>query len=180
LYGRLPEFPARRFTLEVLFPKRKDDAGEDGEDWFFHRQDIVFHARHIELVLSLIRPEKFPPGCQVGDLRDALDYNCLARIFCADHAFRVLRKVSRFARLAPCTENKPGFLPEAPDDHRVRCAVRLHGGDPVIMRFLQALLGPGPRQQSLAALGKAVTRSVEAGRFWRCRFSIRLFGAHNF
>src|SRR5580700_10547930 len=92
----------------------------------------------------------------------------------AKHAVSILCQVAGFARVAAGAEEQAAVLPKSPDDHRVRRAIRLGRGDPVVMRLLQSLLGPSPREQAFAAFGKTVTWSKwSAGlglREWSCSF----------
>jgi hypothetical protein len=58
----------------------------------------------------------------------------------------------------------------------MRRTVRLDRGDPVVVRFLQTLLGPTPGQQTLTALGQAVAwhmRTAWLGYVLRLRFVLR-------
>ena len=74
----------------------------------------------------------------------------------ADDAVWIDGEIARLARLAAGAEEQASVLPETPDDHGVRRAVGLDGGDPVVVRFFQALLGPGPGEQAFGAFGKTV------------------------
>ncbi len=82
------------------------------------------------------------------------------------HAVGIARQIASFARLAAGAEEQASVLPEAPDDHRVRRCLRrtvgLDRGDPVVVRLLQALLGPRPGQQALGTFGETVAGGVRA------------------
>ena len=127
------KLPTRGLTLEIFFPQPEHDSGPNGEDWFLHGEDVSFHRRHIELVLSLIGWKKFSAGGDISDFCDALDDHGFLRMLGADHAVRILRQVARFARLAASAEQQATVLPQAPHDHGMRRTIRLDGRNPVVV-----------------------------------------------
>src|SRR5579862_4427603 len=172
------KLPARGFALEMFLPEGEDYSRADGENWFFHGEDVVSHRLHVELVLLLVNREELAACGDVGDLNNAFDDDCFLREFGADDTLRILRKIAGLARLAPGAEQESTVLPQSPDDHCVRRAVGLHCGDPVVVRFLQALLGPGPGEQALSAFGETVSSGVDATGLRVCRLRHSKFTHH--
>jgi hypothetical protein len=155
-HAALFEFPARRLTLEMFLPQSKHYTGTHCEDRFLHRQNVILHSFHTELVLALVDRKELPPRGDIGEFRDAFDDDRFVRVFGADHAVVILAQVSRLPRFAAGAEQELSALPKAPDHHAVRGTVWLDRGDPVIVRLLQPLLGPTPSEQSSIAFGQAI------------------------
>jgi hypothetical protein len=114
------------------------------------------------------------------------DHYGLVRALGAQNASQILRQVTRLTRLPPGAEIESAIDPQAPDDHGVRRPIRFNRGDPIVVRFFQALLRPAPRQQAFRSFGNPVTGHVGTGSFG---FLILLTahpipsggtGAHNF
>src|ERR1035438_2470033 len=154
------ELPAGGFGLEVFLPEGEDDSRADCEYWLFHGEDVVFHRGHVEVVFGFVPGHEFAARGDVGDFGDAFDDHGLVGKLGADYAVGIARQVAGLARLAAGAEEQASVLPEAPDNHCVRRAVGLNGGDPVIVRLLQALLGPRPREKTLRAVRKTITGGV--------------------
>ena len=140
------EFPARRLTLKVFLPQSKHDAGTHCEDRLLHRQNVVFHLFHTELVLALVDGKELPAREDIGDLSDSFPYDRFVRVFGADHAVGVLGQIARLPRFAAGAKQESTVLPKAPDHHGVRGTVWLDGGDPVVVRLFEPLLGPTPSE----------------------------------
>jgi len=154
------EFPARRLTLKVFLPQSKHYAGTYSKDRFLHRQNVVLHPLHAEFVLALIDGKELSTRGDIGYFCDAFDDDCFVRMFGADHAVIILGQIARLPRFAASAEQESSVLPKAPDHHGVRGTVWLDGGDPVVVRLLEALLGPTPSEQTFVAFGQAVARHM--------------------
>src|SRR6202021_3893081 len=144
--GALFELPPRGFSDEVLFPQTKRQAWTYRKNRLFHRQNVLLHSLHVELVLALVGREELSARSDLGNLRRAFDDDRFVRVLCAYDAVGIRCQVARLARFASCAEQEAPILPQAPHHHGVRQAVGLDGSDPVGMRSLQVLLGPSPRQ----------------------------------
>src|ERR1022692_1312785 len=69
----LVELPARGFSDKVLLPKTKRQAWTNGEDGLLHRQNVLLHSLHVELVLTLVSRQEFAARGDVSNFRRALD-----------------------------------------------------------------------------------------------------------
>src|SRR5579872_611799 len=91
------KLPARGFALEMFLPEGENYFRADGEHWFFHGEDVVFHRFHVELILLLVNRQELAACGNVGDLNNAFDDDCFLREFGADDTLRILRKIAGLA-----------------------------------------------------------------------------------
>src|SRR5208337_2852267 len=166
----LGKLPARGFAHELLLPQTKHNLRTHRQDWLLHREDVLLHALHVELVFSLVDGKEFAPRRYIRNFGDAFYDDRFLRMFRAHDAIFVLCQVASFARFASRAEQETPVLPQAPNHHCVRRnALRrtngFDGGDPVVVRFLQSLLSPTPRKQTLVAGGQTIARGVRTAGF---------------
>jgi len=98
------KLPAGGFALEMLFPQTEDNAWADSKDGFLHRENVIFHRGHVEVVFASVLCQEFAASGDVGDFRGALDDHGFIRVLGAHYAVGILRQVAGFARLAAGTE----------------------------------------------------------------------------
>src|SRR6202046_5828366 len=110
--GALFELPPRRFSVEVLFPKTKPPAWTYRKNRLFHRQNVLFHSLHVELVLALVGREELSARSDLGNLRRAFDDNRFVRVLCAYDAVGILCQVAHLARFASCAAQEAPILPQ--------------------------------------------------------------------
>src|ERR1700676_4112070 len=109
--GALFELPTRGFSDEVLFPQTKRQAWTHCKNRLFHRQNILLHSLHVELVLALVGREELSARSDLGNLRRAFDDDRFVRMLCRYDAVAILRQVARLARFASCAEQEAPILP---------------------------------------------------------------------
>src|SRR5216684_2038291 len=100
------KLPARRLTHKFLFPKSEYYSRPHGEDWFFHRQNVILHLAHVEFILAFVDRKYFATRRGIRDFCIALDDYCLMRVLGAYNAIYILGQITCLARLAASTENE--------------------------------------------------------------------------
>src|SRR5207248_608214 len=100
--------------------------------------------------------------------------HCFSGILGGDDATLIAGEIAPLARLGSRAEVECALLPESPNHHGVWGTVGLGGGDPVVMRLLQTLLGPSPGEQAFLGFRDAVAGHVGAGGGG----GFRLYGWH--
>src|SRR5581483_9723930 len=117
---------------------------------------LILHLGHIPLVLFLVLREELDRGRILGQPGFTFDDHRLVGALGRNDTARILCEVAGFARALAGAEVEAAINPHPPDDHGVRRSIRSRSRDPVIVRFLQALFGPFPRQQALSSFRNAV------------------------
>src|ERR1700733_3486593 len=120
LQSALFELPTRGLSHEVLFPQTKRQTWTHCKNRLFHRQNVLLHSLHVELVLALVGREELSARSDLGNLRPAFDNDGFVRVLCAYDAVGILCQVARLARFASCAEQEAPILPQAPYHHGVR------------------------------------------------------------
>jgi hypothetical protein len=176
--SQLQELPPRSLGGKIFLPQSECKPWPHREHRLLHRKDAVFHTLHIELVLAFTGRKKFSTCRKIGDLRGSLDNHGFIRMLGTNDAVSILPKIPGLPRLASSTEKQSPILPQTPNDHRVRRAIRLYRCNPVIVRFLQPLFRPAPRQKALRSFRQAISRRVRTARLGRLRMFLHNFIAH--
>src|SRR5882672_4795552 len=89
--------PASGFSHEMFLPQAEHYTGAYCEDGFLHRENILLHVLHVELVLSLVEGKELAPWLHIGYFRDALHDDRFICMFGTHYAVGVLGQVTRLA-----------------------------------------------------------------------------------
>src|SRR5205814_6590250 len=96
-------------------------------------------------IFGVVNFRELFPDRAIGDLfRPAFEDDSFAGIFGSNDDLRNRSDVFCLACARPSAEPEGILPPNSPNDHEVRAAVRPRGGNPIVMRLLDALQGPGP------------------------------------
>src|SRR6266478_2740620 len=146
--------PAGDSVGEVLcvFVLTEGDLRLDAEDATFGGHEKRLDVATVFAVVDL--RELLPNGAVFDLLREAFEDDGFIGFFGADDNVRVRGDVFGLASARAGTEPEGVLPPDAPDQHEMRAAGRARGGDPIVMGFLKALEGPGPRLQAGGPFGR--------------------------
>ena len=111
--------------------------------------------------------ESFPDGAVFYFLRDAFEDDGLVGLLGADRAVRVRGDVFCLACVRAGAEPERVFPPDSPNQHEMRTAVGTSGGDPIVVRFFEALEGPAPGLQAFRRILGHVCEVGPVGTAWR-------------
>lgn len=97
--------------------------------------------------------ELFPNGMVFDFFHNAFQDYGFVGFFRAKYTVRVGGDIFRFSRAWAGAEPEGILPPDPPDEHEVRASIRARGGDPIIVRFFEALESPGPGLEAGGRVG---------------------------
>ena len=135
-----------------VFVLRKDDLGLHTKDTAIGGHQEGFDVTAVFLIVDL---SKLPPDCAIGDFfRSTFQNYRFVRFFRCNDDVGESGDVFGLACAWAGAEPEGITPPDSPYNHEMRTAIGSRGGDPIIVRLLEALEGPRPGFQAGCVLGR--------------------------
>ena len=142
------EVPAGDSVGEVLgvFILTEGELRSDAEDAAIGGHEKRLDVATVFAVVDL--SELLPDGTILDFFGGTFEDDGFVRFFGADSNVRIADDISGFASARARAEPKGVPPPDSPNKHEMRAAIGTSGGNPVVVRFFQALKSPVPGLES--------------------------------